>query len=99
MMEPFGARLVSAINARGPLCVGIDPHPGLLQAWDLPATVSGLERFAMTVVEALGPTVAVLKPRWNLRTTRAGFFPPSRSALPLSVFSTVLSVKLRWSPN
>jgi orotidine-5'-phosphate decarboxylase len=63
MMEPFGARLVSAINARGPLCVGIDPHPGLLQAWDLPATVSGLERFAMTVVEALGPTVAVLKPQ------------------------------------
>lgn len=63
MMEPFGARLVSAINARGPLCVGIDPHPGLLQAWGLPASVSGLERFALTVVEALGPTVAVLKPQ------------------------------------
>lgn len=61
--EPFGARLVAAINARGPLCVGIDPHPGLLQAWGLPASVSGLERFAMTVVEALGPTVAVLKPQ------------------------------------
>ncbi len=61
--EPFGHRLVAAIDARGPLCVGIDPHPGLLQAWDLPDDAGGLERFAMTVVEALGPTVAVLKPQ------------------------------------
>src|SRR6478672_1173146 len=59
--EPFGHRLVAAIEARGPLCVGIDPHPGLLQAWDLPDDAGGLERFAMTVVEALGPTVAVLE--------------------------------------
>ena len=63
IMEPFGARLVAAIDKRGPLCVGIDPHPGLLQAWGLPATVAGLERFTMTVVDALGPTVAVLKPQ------------------------------------
>ncbi|MET0964991.1 MAG: orotidine-5'-phosphate decarboxylase, partial [Nakamurella sp.] len=62
-MEPFGHRLVTAIDKRGPLCVGVDPHPGLLESWGLPASVSGLERFAMTVVEALGPTVAVLKPQ------------------------------------
>jgi len=61
--RPFGARLVAAIDERGPLCVGIDPHPGLLQAWGLPASVAGLERFALTVVEALAPTVAVLKPQ------------------------------------
>ncbi len=61
--RPFGARLIAAIDERGPLCVGIDPHPGLLQAWGLPATVAGLERFALTVVEALAPTVAVLKPQ------------------------------------
>ena len=61
--RPFGARLVAAIDERGPLCVGIDPHPGLLQAWGLPTTVAGLERFALTVVEALAPTVAVLKPQ------------------------------------
>ena len=60
---PFGARLVAAMHERGPLCVGIDPHPGLLQAWGLTASVSGLERFSMTVVEALAPTVAVLKPQ------------------------------------
>ena len=61
--RPFGARLVAAIDERGPLCVGIDPHPGLLQAWGLPTSVAGLERFALTVVEALAPTVAVLKPQ------------------------------------
>jgi orotidine-5'-phosphate decarboxylase len=62
-MEPFGHRLVAAIDARGPLCVGIDPHPGLLASWGLPVSVGGLETFALTVVEALGPTVAVLKPQ------------------------------------
>jgi len=63
IMEPFGHRLVTAIDKRGPLCVGIDPHPGLLESWGLPVSASGLERFSMTVVEALGPTVAVLKPQ------------------------------------
>ncbi len=62
-METFGARLVGVVAVRGPLCVGIDPHPGLLRSWDLPETVAGLEKFAMTAVEALGSTVAVLKPQ------------------------------------
>jgi len=60
---PFGARLHAAMAARGPLCVGIDPHPGLLAAWGLPDDVSGLERFSLTVVEALADRVAVLKPQ------------------------------------
>ncbi|MTD12953.1 orotidine-5'-phosphate decarboxylase [Nakamurella sp. YIM 132087] len=62
-MTTFGERLTAATATRGPLCVGIDPHPGLLDAWDLPRTVAGLERFAMTAVEALGPEVAVIKPQ------------------------------------
>jgi orotidine-5'-phosphate decarboxylase len=61
--DPFGARLAAATAARGPLCVGIDPHPGLLAAWGLPDDASGLERFARTVVEALADVVAVLKPQ------------------------------------
>jgi orotidine-5'-phosphate decarboxylase len=60
---PFGARLAAAMDARGPLCVGIDPHPMLLAAWDLPVTPSGVERFAMTTLEALADRVAVLKPQ------------------------------------
>lgn len=59
----FGARLAAAVAARGPLCVGIDPHPGLLQDWGLDDDPAGLERFALTCVEALGDTVAVLKPQ------------------------------------
>lgn len=61
--RPFGARLAGAMETRGPLCVGIDPHPSLLAAWGLEMTPSGLERFAMTAVEALAPEVAVLKPQ------------------------------------
>ena len=59
----FGARLAAATAARGPLCVGIDPHVALLRAWGLDDTVAGLESFARTAVEALADTVAVLKPQ------------------------------------
>ncbi len=62
-MQTFGARLVSAVAARGPLCVGIDPHPELLSEWGLESDVVGLERFCRRVVEALGETIAVLKPQ------------------------------------
>ncbi|HET9173604.1 MAG TPA: orotidine-5'-phosphate decarboxylase [Actinospica sp.] len=61
--ESFGARLRTAMDTRGPLCVGIDPHAALLGAWSLPDSVQGLERFALTVVEALAERVAVLKPQ------------------------------------
>ncbi|MFD7922693.1 orotidine-5'-phosphate decarboxylase [Streptomyces sp. NPDC059740] len=60
---PFGARLRAAMDARGPLCVGIDPHASLLTSWGLSDDVAGLERFARTVVEALADRVAVLKPQ------------------------------------
>ncbi len=60
---PFGTRLRAATAARGPLCVGIDPHPALLAQWGLGDDLAGLERFAATTVEALGPQVAVLKPQ------------------------------------
>ncbi|MFC5994206.1 orotidine-5'-phosphate decarboxylase [Pseudonocardia hispaniensis] len=59
----FGERLVAAVEAYGPLCVGIDPHPGLLAAWGLADDAAGLERFAMTALEALGGHVAVVKPQ------------------------------------
>lgn len=60
---PFGERLAALTAVRGPLCVGIDPHPGLLSAWGLPDDVRGLERFALGCVEALASEVAVLKPQ------------------------------------
>ncbi|MGX8905132.1 orotidine-5'-phosphate decarboxylase [Streptomyces netropsis] len=62
-MEPFGARLRRAMDERGPLCVGIDPHAALLADWGLSDDIAGLERFTRTVVEALADRVAVLKPQ------------------------------------
>jgi len=51
-MTGFGARLAEAKASRGPLCLGIDPHPELLRAWDLPATADGLAAFCDACVEA-----------------------------------------------
>lgn len=61
--KTFGARLRRALDERGPLCVGIDPHSALLTRWGLSDDVAGLERFSATVVEALADRVAVLKPQ------------------------------------
>ncbi|GAA0741444.1 orotidine-5'-phosphate decarboxylase [Dactylosporangium roseum] len=63
MTEPFGARLRAAMDALGPLCVGIDPHPSLLASWGLSDDVKGLEVFSRTVGEALADRVAVIKPQ------------------------------------
>jgi orotidine-5'-phosphate decarboxylase len=58
----FGARLVAAIAARGPLCLGIDPHPELLTAWGLPLDVDGLSAFCDVCIEAYAG-FAVVKPQ------------------------------------
>lgn len=58
----FGARLATAIAARGPLCVGIDPHPELMDSWELPRTADGLARFCDICVQAYAG-FAVVKPQ------------------------------------
>ncbi|MBB4985704.1 MULTISPECIES: orotidine-5'-phosphate decarboxylase [Streptomyces] len=63
MTLSFGTRLRTAMDERGPLCVGIDPHAALLDSWGLTDDIAGLERFTFTVVEALAETVAVFKPQ------------------------------------
>jgi orotidine-5'-phosphate decarboxylase len=60
---PFGHRLAQAVADRGPLCVGIDPHASLLDAWGLSDDADGLASFTDTVVDALAGSVAVLKPQ------------------------------------
>ncbi|PVZ11803.1 orotidine-5'-phosphate decarboxylase [Actinomycetospora cinnamomea] len=59
----FRTRLREAVAAHGPLCVGIDPHPGLLAGWGLEPDAAGVERFARGVVEALAGHVALVKPQ------------------------------------
>jgi len=60
---PFGARLAAAMDAYGPLCVGIDPHPGLLAAWGLDDDARGVAEFARRVMDAVGGRVAAVKPQ------------------------------------
>ena len=62
-MPGFGARLRAAMDSRGPLCAGIDPHRALVEAWGLPYDLAGLERFALTCVEAFAGQVAAVKPQ------------------------------------
>ncbi|WP_392541908.1 orotidine-5'-phosphate decarboxylase [Oryzobacter telluris] len=59
----FGTRLRAAMDTHGPLCVGIDPHRALVESWGLSYDLAGLERFALTCVEAFAGTVAVVKPQ------------------------------------
>ncbi|WP_255867455.1 orotidine-5'-phosphate decarboxylase [Arthrobacter sp. zg-Y844] len=59
----FGARLRAAMDRRGQLCVGIDPHPELLAQWGLNDDAAGLERFSLTVLAAVGEQVAAVKPQ------------------------------------
>lgn len=60
---PFGTRLADAMDAHGPLCVGIDPHPVLVHEWGLPDGVAGLREFALRALDAVGPYVAAVKPQ------------------------------------
>jgi orotidine-5'-phosphate decarboxylase len=61
--ESFGSRLGAAMAARGPLCVGIDPHPSLLAAWGLNDDVEGLRAFSLTVLDAVASLAAAVKPQ------------------------------------
>jgi orotidine-5'-phosphate decarboxylase len=58
----FGARLADAVAAKGPLCLGIDPHPELLQAWSLPVNADGLAAFCDICVTAFAG-FTIVKPQ------------------------------------
>ena len=59
----FGARLAAAHARFGPACAGIDPHRSLVESWGLPYSYAGVEKFAMTCVEAFGGHIASVKPQ------------------------------------
>ncbi|MFP3462418.1 orotidine-5'-phosphate decarboxylase [Arthrobacter globiformis] len=61
--ESFGFRLGRAMTDRGPLCVGIDPHPALLASWGLNDDAAGLRRFSLTALEAVSSLAAAVKPQ------------------------------------
>ena len=63
MISSYGERLAALTAERGPLCIGVDPHPSLLASWGLAADAQGLERCARGLIDALGGIVPVFKPQ------------------------------------
>ena len=63
MTASFGQRARAGIDRFGPLCVGIDPHAGLLDDWQLPQAASGARDFGLRVVEAAAGRAAFVKPQ------------------------------------
>jgi orotidine-5'-phosphate decarboxylase len=59
----FGLRLDSALDERGSLCVGIDPHRTLMESWGMTYDVDGLARFADICAQAFGGEAAAVKPQ------------------------------------
>jgi orotidine-5'-phosphate decarboxylase len=59
----FGDRLAGVFDSRGRLCVGIDPHEHLLEAWGLTASASGVREFGLAVVEAAAGRAGIVKPQ------------------------------------
>lgn len=62
-MTSYWRRLREIVSTRGPLCIGVDPHPSLLTAWGLTTDAAGAEWFGRHLVEVLGDKVAVFKPQ------------------------------------
>nr|WP_272947831.1 orotidine-5'-phosphate decarboxylase [Rothia halotolerans] len=58
-----GDRLYAAMRRSGPLCVGIDPHPGLLESWELADDAEGLRSFALRTLDAAAGSAAAVKPQ------------------------------------
>lgn len=63
MTAPFGQRARAGIDRLGPLCVGIDPHPGLLADWGIADAPGGVREFGLRVVAAATGRVAFVKPQ------------------------------------
>ena len=67
MTSHFGDRLAAALASTGtPLCVGIDPHKGLMPDWACQngkVTLAGLRQFSMNVIEAASGLVPAVKPQ------------------------------------
>lgn len=66
MAQGLAGRLIAATRRFGPLCVGIDPHPGLVPALFGGDRPEGLARWAMAVLDAADGVAGVVKPQAGL---------------------------------
>lgn len=65
-MTHFASRLVAGAHQLGPLCVGIDPHPGRIPALFGGDTPDGLAAWGEAVVAAAAGRACVVKPQVGL---------------------------------
>jgi orotidine-5'-phosphate decarboxylase len=62
-MPSFATRLSATFEEFGGVCLGIDPHPFLLEAWGLSNDVHGVREFALRTVDAAAGNVGMIKPQ------------------------------------
>jgi len=61
--DGFAGRLAGVMAAKGRLCVGIDPHAAILDAWSLPDSAHGARELGLRVVDAMAGLAGVVKPQ------------------------------------
>jgi orotidine-5'-phosphate decarboxylase len=59
----FGARLQSAFERSGHLCLGIDAHAQILGTWGLPDNAAGAREFGLRCVEIAAGRIGIVKPQ------------------------------------
>ncbi|CAN7396330.1 orotidine-5'-phosphate decarboxylase [Phenylobacterium sp. LjRoot164] len=62
-MLSFSERFTDLAAARSPLCLGLDPSAEVFAHWGLASDAAGLQRFCETVLDAVGDSLAVVKPQ------------------------------------
>ena len=62
-MKSFAQRFLELARSRSPFCLGIDPTPQLLKAWNLPHSADGLAQMCETVMRAAEDRLAIVKPQ------------------------------------
>ena len=60
---PFGERLEAVFAAYGHLCLGLDPHASVLDAWGQPDSAEGVREFGLRAVEAAADRIGIVKPQ------------------------------------
>lgn len=65
-MTDFATRLTEGTRRFGPLCVGIDPHPGMIPEIFGGDTPEGVRNWALAMVEAAADKVVIIKPQVSL---------------------------------